>query len=283
MSKGGWMLALLAVLSSAEVQAQSPESHVRWRAPSSADVAWRGMLNAEGSGVGMGPQIGPYVVPGAVGLVAAIMTHAAIAQGVSSNARKREQEDADRVLEPYAQALREQSANLLWSDAAALVAGPPVKIVALVDLSEAAPITEVMPVFTMSQDQEVLVLDAVFREAVDVGTPPRDLTVRVVSTPLAVPEAAAYWLADGGQRIRASTAAMLAHAFEVAQRHGSASASELPMKTHRYLQGSRERTERGQQLASGCGRAVLRSLRGGLLSVPVRIPADRPCEASSVF
>ena len=63
-----------------------------WLRPATtSEVAWRGMLPAEGSGVGGSLQM-LYPGPGVAGFLAAIFTHAAINQGVQSAARKREQE-----------------------------------------------------------------------------------------------------------------------------------------------------------------------------------------------
>jgi hypothetical protein len=55
------------------------------------------------------------------------------------------------------------------------------------------------------------------------------------------------------------------------------------MRTYRYLQGGVERSERAQQVAGNCSRAVLRNLRGWLLSVPLRPAGDAPCTRDTAF
>ncbi len=55
------------------------------------------------------------------------------------------------------------------------------------------------------------------------------------------------------------------------------------MRTHRYLQGSVERSERARMVAGDCARAVLRTLRGSLLSVPLRPPEDASCTRTTAF
>jgi hypothetical protein len=88
----------------------------------------------------------------------------------------------------------------------------------------------------------------------------------------------AHWLADGARALRAEAAAMVAHSIMVAQRAAAAAAAaELPYRTLRYRIGSRERIERAQLLASGCGRRVMRTLRGELLSVPFESETPRVC------
>ena len=75
---------------------------------------------------------------------------------------------------------------------------------------------------------------------------------------------------------------MVAHTVEIAMAQATtvapagAGADETPFRTHRYLMGSDEKMERSQLVASACNRSVLRTLRGSLLSVPVRPVADQP-------
>jgi hypothetical protein len=77
----------------------------------------------------------------------------------------------------------------------------------------------------------------------------------------------------------------VAHSVEIAlaqlRATSPAGTDEPPFRTHRYLMGSEERMERSQRVAGGCGRVVLRTLRGTLISAAVAPPADRsPCTGS---
>ncbi len=348
-----------------------------WRAPATAEVAWRGMLPTEGGAVGGG---GGMLYPGmfgAGGLLVAILTHAAISDGVQSAERKRVQDEADKVLEPYAAALKSWPATALWTAAmrasepapapvpvigaeqgtaasapvaaalvaaaagqaapadpstaasaatataapAATAAATAASVPAAPAVSASAPATpaagplpagpalrlwaaaaapgeglliEASPVFTLSQDEGVLILDASVQVLPGSGAAARQAVVRVISSPHGAVESRAHWLADDARRLKFAAAAMLAHALHTAVQHGSAppaagapvqqpAGTAPPMRTHRYLQGSVVRTERAQQLSGDCGRAVLRNLRGWLVSVPVPPAADSPCAGPPAF
>lgn len=272
----GLLLAVFALTLPRAGRAQTPdEVGVLWlRPPAAAHITWRGMLPAEGGAVGVGPQIGPYVVPGFAGLLAAVATHATIMNGVQSAQRKREQEEADRVLEPYAAVLAEFSSSALWTAAQALQTQAPRVRLWHSDVDPGtAPQIEADAVFTMSADEGALLLDATVKRQ---GAEGELVTVvRVVSTPLTAADARAYWTADQARALKATAAAMFAHALKLAWRYPAAAPSDTPpTRTHRYLQASAERAERGQWLAGDCARAVLRNLRGGLMSVPLRKADD---------
>jgi hypothetical protein len=267
-----------AVLSTTCLAAQDGAATWWWRQPQAPEVVWRGMLLAEGGGVGNGPQIGPYVVPGPLGLLAAVLTHGAIMQGVQSAQQKREQEEADKVLLPYGDLLKTWPASALWQAAAG--GNEPIW-----DGSLPAPgaVMELVPVFTMAQDEGALLLDVAVKLVGNVGTPPLAAVVRVVSSPLKVNDVRAHWSADDAKALKTAAAAMLAHAARLARQHASTSPDDAPARTHRYVQGSVERSERAQQVTADCGRVVLRTLRGGLLSVPLQPALAAECQAQTTF
>lgn len=49
------------------------------------------------------------------------------------------------------------------------------------------------------------------------------------------------------------------------------------------MQGSVERAERAQQVGGDCARALLRTLRGGLLSVPLKPAEGSACEKRTAY
>ncbi len=302
------LVALAALVAQGGAIAQSPpaDSALWLRAPAQPQVTWRGMLATEGGAVGSGVQIGPYVVPGPAGLLAAIFTHAAIQNGVSASARQREQQEADRVLEPYRAALQAWPAEALWQAAAA---GSPLVLWAGVGAAPAGTVVDAAPLFTMAQDEGVLLLDVAVRRAGAAGAA-AETVVRVVSSPLplqpatelasatAAPSASAasaaspavaaaappqrqHWVADDARALKRTAAAMFAHALVLALRHAGPDEAELPMRTHRYIQGGQQRSERARQLSGNCQRAVLRTLRGALISVP--LPPSAECAVQAEF
>jgi hypothetical protein len=279
----------LAVQAPAAIAAESTVA-LWWRTPTAPEVAWRGMLATEGGNVGAGPFIGLYPAVGPAGLLIAVLTHGAIAQGAQSAQRKREQEAADKVLDNYPAALRTWPSISLWEAAA----GGRER---LWDGSAATPdtVVEMMPVFSLAQDEDAVFLDVTVRISSGMGAAPKIVEVRVLSSPLKTTAARAHWSADDASALKATAAAMLAHAVRLASQHEKPAgnttstnstdnvAEAAPARTHRYLQGSMERTERAQQLAGDCSRVVLRTLRGGLLSVPVRPTTNAECTIAAAF
>jgi hypothetical protein len=309
----------------------APASARLWlREPATQEVAWRGMLRTEGSGVGSGTFLGPYPAFGVIGFLAAVLTHAAISQGSQSAERKREQEDADKVLDVYKQPLQAWSATDLWSATLSNQATPDLKLWdGKLPVADGTSV-EALPVFTLAQDHSALFLDAAMKLVPAPGAAPVSVVVRVLSSPLLGPDGAAQtgeaaqslWAADDARRLKAVAAGMLAHALQLGQlqltlpavepagaeasaasRTGRASArpdtgpsapapaatpvAGVPTRTYRYAQGGAERTERAQQVGGDCRRAVLRTLRGALFSVPLSsaavAAAESPCQAAVLF
>ena len=283
-----WAIGATGALFSAP--AHAADGVLWWRAPAAPDVVWRGMLATEGGAVGSGTFIGPYPVFGVAGLLVAVFTHAAISQSVQSSERQRAQEEADKVLAPYAAALRAWPAQELWAaaiahgtTAAADTASPVIKRWDGSPPAPEGPVVETLPQFTLAQDEGVLVLDVAVKLVPSPGAAAVESLVRVVSSPHDAADARAHWSADDARRLKAHAAAMLAHGLQLALRHGGPATTDAPMRTHRYLQGSVERSERSQLLAGDCARVVLRTLRGGLLSVPQRQAEGSTCPQPVAF
>lgn len=243
------------------------------------------MLATEGGAVGMGPQVGPYPAAGVGGLLVAIFTHAAITEGVKSSQQKRAQAEADVVLEPYLPALKAWPAASLWH--AVLTQAPADLGLALAEVGQGpAQTTAVMllPSFALSQDEGVLIADVALRfEGGSAAATPVERLVRVISSPLPTTEARTHWLADEARAMKQAAAAMVAHAVQLGYRHITATAGDVPTRTHRYLRGKVEGMERGQLLHGDCGRAVLLTLRGHLLSVPRAETEQTTCPRSVNF
>lgn len=257
------------------------------RAPASAELRWRGMLNTESAMVAGGPQLGPYPVSGAAGLLAAIFTHGAVVSSIQSTARQREQDEADRVLEPYRPWLAEWKANALWDDVVAQSQGA----LQLWDGAGAAPAAtqvEVQPLLTMARDEGAVLLDlaVTLTSPGAAGLSPR--TVRVVSSPVeGAPRV--VWNDHRGAALKRTVAAMFGHALEMLRRHPASSpaadraASAPSMSTVRYVIGPQERMERARVLQRDCRRATLLTLRDELLSVPLKPKAGEECPGAATF
>lgn len=274
----------LSVLSTAAFATAPIEAPLWWNMPTEPVVKWRGMLPTEGGAVGMGTQIGPYQVPGAAGLLAAILTHAVIADSLQSKEEQEAQQAADRVLDPYVTVLGGWSAENLWNMA---VAAAPLSLGLRVWDGQTPPsagsFVQTVPTFTLAPDESVLILDVAINFGAP-GVPGAQTFVRVVSSPLGGIDLRAHWSADDARQLKSTAAAMLAHAIGIAYHYANYSENKpAPMRTHRYMQGNDERAERAQQLAGNCARLELRNLRGFLMSVPIKVDPEANCLIKAPF
>lgn len=273
--------------------AQAPA--VRWAEPTAPDVAWRGIVNLDGATAGGGASM-MYPAPNLAGFLAAILTHAALSSSAQSAEQKRQQELADAVLAPYAEALRAWPASALWQ--AALSASTPAQPAG--DGAGDAPAAwtgEATPRFSLAPDAGTLVLD-LGTKLTPPGGAPVEVVVRVVSSPLAVADAQAHWTADGAKALKDTATALFGHALGLAAReaatrsaqtlagrgpHADATADDTPFRTHRYLMGGTPRSERAQKLGESCSRIVMRTLRGWLLSAPTQAKPPADCTEPAPF
>lgn len=236
-----------------------------------ADTRWSGVAAPAAPGA-QGGMLYPAPTPLA-GLVA-VFTHGALVSGMRSADEKRRQEEADKALLPYRASLDGWDARALAEAALPLVAtaGPRT----LADAPGAAPrqVVEAAPSFSLHADQSRLVLVNKLR-VLDTGgsAAPWEVTVQVLSNRR--PDDAAFPPDDGAAALKTEAARLFAHSVDLAlYLHARPVAAEQPpMRTHRYVDGAGEGIERGQLLAGGCARAVIRTLRGVILSVPVK-PAE---------
>ena len=243
-----------------------------------ATVVWRGIPAPTGPGAA-GAMLYPAPTP-LLGLVA-VLTHGALMSGARAAEEKRLQDEADQSLTPYQPALSTWTPQALFDAALPLSAAQP---------GVAAPEGQgrerwrvlALPTFALHADRSRLVLDNQLRITDTTGAGlPVDLMVRVLSNRRA--DDAAFDPAAEAAQLKAESARLLAHSIDVALHARSlpADGAGAPFRTHRYQDGAREAMERAQLLGTGCGRVVLRTLRGWLLSVPQKSEAQADCSGSA--
>lgn len=141
---------------------------------------------------------------------------------------------------------------------------------------------EMNPVFTLTQDQSALVLDNEISIHAP-GSPDNPVyqgSIRAVSDPYTAPDFVRFWTEGNGAALKEESAGLMAHTLGIAWREMSGASPEngdgsksggdgAAHRTFRYRQGMRERMERAQPLVIRCGRALIRTLRGTLMSVPL--------------
>ena len=268
-------LVAAAALQATAAAPVAPADGVTLRVP--AIVAWSGVPAAAGDGT-TAQMLYPAPTP-LLGLVA-VLTHGALLGGARAAEESRRQKEADRALDAYRPALSDWSPRALLDAALEQPGLPAVRVADDAGSAGGASrwVVESTPSFSMFPDQTRLLLDNRVR-MVDAGNPaaaPFELLLRVLSNPRG--EAGAFPVDDGAALLKQESARLFAHsidlALQVGRRSRGEAADEPPFRTHRYLDGALEGMERGQLVGSGCARIVIRTLRGALLSAPVRAAAD---------
>ena len=249
------------------------------RLPNETNLQFRGVLGNESAG-GSGSAM-LYPAPNVAGLVAALVTHGLL----NSATRKREatlaQEAANKVLDPY----RGLIGDLRHDDVFQLAlmqrrANAKSRVAVPGEAPGADWMFAVEPVYSMTQDQNALLLDiAVVVYAPNApAAPTYQNALRVVSAPIASDDPLVFWSDNNGQNLKSVSAQLMAMALELAanevdKSNSKAAESTAPnQRTMRYVQGKSERIERAELLRVTCDRAVIKTLRGGLMWVPLKQP-----------
>jgi hypothetical protein len=269
--KSAGTLVVAAALASSAGAAGPAAAAWALRMPAEPAVLYRGSVNMDGAGQPAGQMM--YPAPSAAGLLAAIITHGVMVESSKNSQKRRLQEEADKVLAPYRPALAGFTHGQLMQTALGLTTSTANKRLLGTDENAGGDLVIVStPVYTLTQDHRALVLDnTIAIQRSDHGSRPSyEQVIRVVSAPRAEAEPAGYWAGDEAQALKQESARLLAHSLDLALRDVDAapSAGAAAFRTVKYQEGASQKMERALTVDQPCERLILRTLRGGLLSVP---------------
>ncbi|GAB4567643.1 MAG: hypothetical protein Tsb007_42270 [Rhizobacter sp.] len=258
----------------------------RVRTPADDKVAYRGAVSFEKAGIGSMGIL--YPAPNLIGLFAAVLTHGLIADSAQEKKKAEIRAEADKVLLPYQPVLEKITHGTLFEQGLAKTTrGAGKRLLGTAEVAQGEWVIETIPVFSMTQDERALVLD----NAIAVRSPETPAVVfyqnvvRVVSMPRPPLEDKAallnHWSAEEGLLLRKESAALFAESLDLvlAELEKGPDTAELMQKTVRYPEGGGERMERAALLSERCDRVLLKTLRGGLMSVPRPIASGTSCES----
>jgi hypothetical protein len=251
-------------------------SSLALRAPKEDKVVWSGVVSFDQAGTGSAQIL--YPAPGALGLLAAVLTHAAIVDSAKRSQKSQMQLDADKILVPFEPVLSKHSQRELLADAIKLTRfGGSKQVLETDSPNNAQWLVESTPTFWMTQDQSALILENLISISDGTNTAPAyQSVIRAVSPRVAHKDIIAHWSAESGKRLKDETAALVAHSIDVALSDLQKLHVATPtQKTFRYAEGSIERMERASFFTQTCERVVVKTLRGGLLSFPVSADTQR--------
>jgi hypothetical protein len=264
-------------LAAAALAASAAQAQTAWslKLPAEEAVMYRGVINLDTAGSGAGRMM--YPAPSAAGFLVAVVTHGLLLEATKNSEKTARQTQADRVLVSYRPVLDDFKASDLLRSAVRKMASPGRLVPATAATAGDGLLVESTPVFAMTQDQQALVLDnTVTITRTGEAKPIYQATVRVVSQPRIDEELHAFWTDEDGRRLRAESTSLLAHSLEMALRDGTAAPADgtPAFRTLRYPEGGTEKLERAQVVSQHCGRTVIRTLRGWVMSVPAFAEAE---------
>ncbi len=251
-------------------------------------VPFQGVVNPDS--ISSKPGAMMYPAANGIMLLAAVLTHAAVATAQQSAEKRQQQDTANKVLDPYRDQLskfrlqdlyREAQHKVRWGEGRALASGLP--------LSQSEWLVAIDPVYAMTQDQKSLVLDvavSVRRSSSSEKAAP--IIVRAVSQPRDDVDLVLVWNGQEGAALQQESALLLSHALELSLKEAAASegvpAPQAPPShsTLRYREGGNEKMERATVIGTFCERKVIRNLRGWIMSVPVASDAAADAPDTSV-
>lgn len=242
------------------------------RLPENALVAFYGDVDYDKAGLSEAGIL--YPAPSALGLLAGIMTHGIVESKMKSAQKQHMRDEADKVLVPYRDYLRQYEYRDLMARGLAAMSMADFKLMAHRDKSGNGAIIDTTPVYFFSQDARTLMLLNTF-EIVDpaaTATMPEKTTVKIVAAARTEPDMQAYWLANDAGALADISANMFGESVRlaIADHCGKFTDRTSPYRTVRYAVGGAVRMERAQVLEESAERILMRTLRGWLMSVPVR-------------
>lgn len=262
-------------------------SGVRWvlKLPEDSKVAFSGALDHGGASLDSHPMM--YPAPNAAGFIAAVITHGLIVESQKNSQRKKAQEYADSVLAPYRPLLDDMTYEQLaraWSERMQQEGGR--KLIG----PEERPATgewliEAKPAFTMAQDRRTLRIEAAItiRSPDAADSAASQYHILVISPAVVSENSVDAWTQGEGKALRETSAWLFAESLDIAMRAAidSVDVADRPFRTIRYLEGQTEKMERAQLISEHCGRAVIKTLRGALMSVQLKVPTPGAMDAQA--
>ncbi|MBV1776425.1 hypothetical protein KSF73_11975 [Burkholderiaceae bacterium DAT-1] len=232
-------------------------------------VSYHGLVSYDQSGIAANGML--YPAPNVVGLLAAIATHAVIADSAKEKQKQELRSKADLIIAPYLSELIGFKYEELGQRVRKKIGNRSLSFVEPDITDVSGLLIASQPTFSLTQDQRAVVLDDFI--SIYLGDskekPVYQATIRIVSGRVSHDPISQFWRNNAGENLKDIAANLAAEAYTIAYRDASHQ-DWLPqtMRSVKYGLGNSSQVERAQVLQYMCGRTVLRTLRGGLMSVP---------------
>ena len=209
---------------------------------------------------------------GLAGLLAQVLTHAAIANQAQNDALSKEQQASNLVLKNYDEYIKANTKQSFFANALSSVNVPTVQL-GLIQPSKILDgmlIVDSLPVFYLSQDEGSIVIKHHIK--VYYSHSPDELLfenmAKVISKPIVVSENNNIWLVGDGKLFSDTTHQLynISLEFLIKDFYKFLDASESN-KTHKYYIGGKKFYVRGALVLDDCNGKAIRNLKGNIVVV----------------
>ncbi len=264
---------------------ESQQVNVRFDAKQPVTFVGKKSLDAAGSAGA------PIMYPGdTAGLfLVSILAHAAVSGGVEKARLSKEQEEANKVLEPYNPYITSiNEAFLLQHTQLQDLQGTTDKLQLLLGdkcQENSRWQVNVVPVFAMTQNQSSFLIynkltffdrsltpkERKKIKKVKKGQPdPNEKVIVIVSDPVLVDDKADFWLRENAGAFHSAVRNLYVDSFNlgIARYFGDLKNLDTKQVTIKYLENGVKKIERGYVISQTCQRTIFESLAGEIKSVP---------------
>jgi hypothetical protein len=243
-----------------------------FRIPKDEKLIYTGLVNFDTASGGGSAML--YPAPNVGGFLAAVITHGLLVNSINDSKKQKIREAADKVLIPYLDILNEYTHS-------ELVGSSLDKITTLANKSAINSINETqdgdllvdsLPVFSMTQDQRAIILENAISIRVSKSEPPYKNLIRVFSPVKSAEDLVKFWSGEHGLKLKEESARLFAISVDIAisDLTNKDKNKEGVYKTIRYMEGGIEKMERAQLISAKCNQILIKTLRGNLMSVPLK-------------
>lgn len=243
------------------------------RLPEEEKVFYQGVVSFDQAGAPSESVL--YPADNVVVALATVITHGILVETFKNSKKNKLQKAADNVLLPYQAVLSNYNhKELMQRGLEKMSMGGSKKLVKYSEKPMGDWVIESTPVFSITQDQSAIILDnviAIYVPDAQAAAAYQNI-VRVVSQAKDGTDLSSFWTANQGKMLKEESASLFAQSLDIALNDIAIGLTKADnaFKTFRYLEGNTEKMERGQLISERCDRMVIKTLRGWLMSIPVR-------------
>ena len=268
-------------------QKVEPTTHVVFKLPEQPIVIVNGLANFDAVKIGSSNML--YPAPNLIGFLAAMATHAVLTKSSRNSREDLINKKADEILEPYRAELVQFKYQELFTQSLSKIQF--VSEMSVENFNQTAAKQDILitslPSYLMTQDQKAVIL--VNQISIKLASTNKlyENTIRIISPPKTAEKLGEYWFNDHANNFKEEAESLYAKSIDVALEDMKSSApKDIAFKSLHFWEGGSERIERAQELSTSCTQSLIRTLRGNLMVVPLKIKENTPqaenCASGSV-